>query len=204
MKLITGTELELLQKSKSYPFSKKDLPEQVFSKSFDRFIFIEDVHLFALEFFNQLKLFESKIGGNNIYLHSIEPYLPRDINYRNHYLTEIPPCFQLTCSENYTWIEIFETEIAPNQSYKYSIRILHTLFGDSGKWGYYNSRDDEIGIIGIEESAFGIFKDVVGYAFENCFKNFDEMLGFVEYLSTKEYFAKHKDTYITNYDGKDI
>lgn len=199
---IIGKELEYLEKSKGYVFSKKDLPNQVFSKNFDKYLFLEDVHQFDVIFFNQIKLFEKNIGGNYIYLHSTENFLPKIENFPNYYLNETPPCFKFSCGNSYSQSDVWDNKINENLTFEYC--VIKILFGDSGKWGYYNTRDEQIGIIGLEKSVLEIFKQVVPYAFKNCFENFDEMLGFERHLTREENFSRVKDLFISNYSGKDI
>lgn len=199
MKQITKEELQLLLQSNSYPFSRKDLPEQVFSKKFDTFIFLEDVCFFTHDIFYQLKEFEKDIGGNYIYLHTVEPFLTEIEAYPNYYLKEIPPCFGFECSKNHTLEQIFDTNFSLNQSYNRAIRPIHILFGDSGQWGYYNSRDEQIGIIGLNKSVIENFRKDVPYVLQSCFESFDDMLTFTTQLIKEDKRLQVRDLLISNY-----
>ena len=201
MHKILGKQLNELRKSSGYVFTEKELPNQVFSKKFDKILFFEDVHQFDLSFFNQLKLLELNAGGRNIYLHTIEPYL---VGYNNdscsYDLNYTPPCMEFPCSESNTWDEVWGSHAFNHYGYQHN--VIRILFGESGTWGYYVSKAYEIGIIGFDN--LKSFKELVPYAFDNCFENFHNMLRFIESITDEEVFMEHKKNFIEHYQGYDI
>lgn len=200
---IINEDLETLRLSKQYIFSDKNLPNQVFIKKFDMYIFMEDVHIKSQDFLDQFKILEKKIGGSNIFLHTIEPYLADDEQSELFVKDFIPPCFKLNCDEIDLPNEIWNLKWDNGECYDWN--KLQIVFGETAEWGcFFSTMYDEYGVIGLNNSIVEELKNSVPYVLEKCFYDIENLLHFVEWLSKKETYSERKNNLIENYSMSPI
>jgi hypothetical protein len=198
MRRIINEELETLRLSKQYIFSDKNFPNQVFRQKFDMYIFMEDVHIKANEFFQQFKMLEHKIGGQKIYLHTVEPYLEENEQSEVFVKDFFPPCLELKCDEVDSPNEIWGVRWENGDCYDWN--RIQIVFGEKGEWGcFFSTMYDEYGVIGVNNSIIEEFKDCVPYVLEKCFDDMDNLLQFVEWLSRNDTFPYKRDSLLKNY-----
>ncbi len=191
-------DLKMLRLSNKYIFSDKNLPNQVFNKQFDMYIFMEDVHIKSNEFLQQFKILEQKVGGKKIYLHTIEPYLLEDEQSEVFIKDFIPPCLELNCDETDSPNDIWGFKWENGNCYDWN--RLQIVFGETAEWGcFFSTMYNEYGVIGLNNSIIKEFENSVPYVLEKCFDDMENLLQFVEWLSRKETFIEHKEKLVKNY-----